>query len=94
MYEEQIATGRTHNAVGFTDVYFMRPAELAALFAETSVEHIVTVACEGVVSMIRDKINELDGDAWEYWVDLNYRLGKDPDTHGLAEHMLFVGRKR
>lgn len=93
VYEGQIATGKTPNAEGFTDVYLMRPAELAALFAETSVEHIVTVACEGVVSMIRGKINDLDGAAWEYWVDLNYRLGKDPDTHGLAEHLLFVGRK-
>lgn len=93
VYEQQIATGKTPNAEGFTDVHLMRPSELPALFAGTSVEHVVTVACEGVVSMIRDKINELDGDAWEYWVDLNYRLGKDPDTHGLAEHMLFVGRK-
>ena len=93
VYEEQIATGRTHNAVGFTDVYFMRPAELAGLFADAGVEHIVTIACEGVVSMIPDKINALEGQAWEHWVDLNYRLGKDPDTHGLAEHLLYIGRK-
>ncbi|MBI5285428.1 MAG: class I SAM-dependent methyltransferase [Chloroflexi bacterium] len=93
VYEEQIATGRTQDAVGFTDVYLMHPAELTALFRETRVEHIVTVACEGVVSMIHEKINALEGEAWEHWVDLNYRLGKDPDTHGLAEHLLYIGRK-
>jgi ubiquinone/menaquinone biosynthesis C-methylase UbiE len=93
VYEQQVATGKTPNALGFTDTYFMRPAELAALFEETSVAHIVTIACEGVVSMIREKLNELDGEPWDYWVDLNYRLGKDPDAHGLAEHLLYVGRK-
>jgi hypothetical protein len=72
----------------------MRPAELPALFDGASVEHIVTVACEGVVSMIRDKLVELEGEAWDRWMDLNYRLGKDPDTHGLCEHMMYVGRKR
>jgi len=92
-YEQQVATGKTPNAVGFTDVYLMRPAELASLFVDKSVAHIVTIACEGVVSMIREKLNELEGEPWDYWVDLNYRLGKDPDTHGLAEHLLYVGRK-
>ena len=93
VYEDQIATGRTHDAVGFTDVYFMRPAELTAVFDEAGVEHIVTVACEGVLSMVSEKVIALEGAAWEHWADLNYRLGKDPDTHGLAEHLLYIGRK-
>jgi len=93
VYEAQVATGTTPNAVGFTDLYLMRPAELPALFDGTGVEHVVTVACEGVVSMIRDKLHELDPEPWEFWMDLNYRLGKDPDTHGLAEHLLYIARK-
>lgn len=93
LYEQQVATGKTPNAEGFTDLYLMHPAELPRLFAEVSVAHTVTIACEGVVSMIPEKLNELDGAPWEYWVDLNYRFGKDTDTHGLAEHLLYVGRK-
>lgn len=93
VYEQQIATGKTPNALGFTDMYLMRPAELAKLFEGTGVSHTVTVACEGVVSMICEKLNELEGEPWDYWVDLDYRAGKDPDTHGLAEHMLYIGRK-
>ncbi|MBI5289236.1 MAG: class I SAM-dependent methyltransferase [Chloroflexi bacterium] len=93
VYEQQIRTGMTPDAVGFTDLYLMRPAELPALFDGTGVAHIVTVACEGVVSMIRDKLHELDPEPWEFWMDLNYRLGKDPDTHGLAEHLLYIARK-
>jgi ubiquinone/menaquinone biosynthesis C-methylase UbiE len=82
IYEGQATTGRTPNAVGFTDLYLMRPAELPALFEDTGVKHIVTVACEGVTSMISDKLHELDPEPWESWMELNYRLGKDPDTGG------------
>lgn len=61
LYEQQVATGKTPNAEGFTDLYLMHPAELPRLFAEVSVAHTVTIACEGVVSMIPEKLNELDG---------------------------------
>jgi S-adenosylmethionine-dependent methyltransferase len=93
-YERQVETGRMPDADNFTDLYLMRPAELPGLFDGLGTEHVVTVACEGVVSMIREKLMELEGDAWDYWVDLNYRLGQDPDAHGLAEHLLWIGRKR
>jgi hypothetical protein len=44
--------------------------------------------------MIEEKINELRGDEFESWIELNYRLGKDPSLHGAAEHLLYIGRKR
>jgi hypothetical protein len=65
LYEQQVATGKTPNAEGFTDLYLMHPAELPRLFTEVSVAHTVTIACEGVVSMIPEKLNELDGAPWE-----------------------------
>jgi hypothetical protein len=43
--------------------------------------------------MIEEKINELKGDEFDSWVDLNYGLGKDPGLHGAAEHLLYIGRK-
>jgi hypothetical protein len=43
--------------------------------------------------MIEEKINELTGEAFEAWVELNYKLGRDPTVHGAAEHLLYVGRK-
>ena len=57
-------------------------------------ETLDLIACEGVVSMIDDQLNELTGDLWQAWVDLNYQLGKDPSVHGAAEHVLYVGRKK
>jgi hypothetical protein len=44
--------------------------------------------------MIEEKINELKGDEFDSWVNLNCRLGKDPSLHGAAEHLLYIGRKR
>ena len=35
----------------------------------------------------------LEGELWEAWVDLNYQMGKDPSTHGCAEHLLYIGEK-
>lgn len=43
--------------------------------------------------MIEEKINELTGETFDAWVELNYKLGKDPSVHGAAEHILYVGRK-
>ena len=56
-------------------------------------ETLGLIACEGVISMIEEKINELTGEAFEAWVELNYKLGRDPTVHGAAEHLLYVGRK-
>jgi hypothetical protein len=46
-----------------------------------------------VMSMIRDRVNELSGQEWEYFVGVNYELSTDPSTHGTAEHLLYVGTK-
>jgi hypothetical protein len=43
--------------------------------------------------MIDEKVNLLQGEAWEAWVDLNYRCASDPTIHGAAEHLLYVGRR-
>jgi hypothetical protein len=56
-------------------------------------EDLDLIGCEGVVSMIEEKINDLKGNEFDSWVDLNYRLGKDPSLHGVAEHLLYIGRK-
>jgi len=62
--------------------------------AEAGFDALDLIACEGVVSMIEEQVNALTGQAWDVWVELNYRLGKDPSVHGAAEHLLYVGRRR
>jgi S-adenosylmethionine-dependent methyltransferase len=78
---------------GFIDSYLARPSEIAPFMERASFRTLALVACEGVVSMIDEKVNALAGREWDAWVDLNYRLGKDPSVHGCAEHLLYVGKK-
>jgi ubiquinone/menaquinone biosynthesis C-methylase UbiE len=89
------ATGVPSKArVGFTSSYFIHPVEISPLMKRNGFEDLDLIGCEGAISMIEEKINELKGDEFDSWVDLNYRLGKDPSLHGAAEHLLYIGRKR
>jgi SAM-dependent methyltransferase len=93
-WEERLLNGNFGDFEGFTDFYTARAEDVTPFMESCGVETIDLVGCEGVVSMIRDRLNELEGPAWDTWVDLNYRLGKDPSTHGCAEHLVHVGRAR
>ncbi|MGY4707295.1 class I SAM-dependent methyltransferase [Candidatus Bipolaricaulota sp. J31] len=93
--EELLASGALRaRPGGFTDAYFAHPLEIHPLLEGEGFQTLDLIACEGVVSMIEEGVNGLSGEAWEAWVRLNYRLGKDPTVHGAAEHLLYVGRAR
>jgi ubiquinone/menaquinone biosynthesis C-methylase UbiE len=94
-FDRILATGVNigQPGAGFTNAYFMHPSELQPLMEACGFATLELIACEGVVSMIEEQVNALTGDLWQAWVDLNYRLGKDPGVHGAAEHLLYVGRK-
>jgi S-adenosylmethionine-dependent methyltransferase len=93
--EELLTTGLniSETSGGFTDSYFALPTEIRPLMEECGFDVVDLIACEGVVSLIEEQINELTGQVWEEWVDLNFLLGKDPTIHGAAEHLLYVGRR-
>jgi len=76
---------------GFTSSYYAQPSEVKPLLEGEGFQSLELVACEGVVSMIEDKINRLEGGIFDSWVELNYMLGKDPSVQGAAEHLLYVG---
>ena len=41
-----------------------------------------------------ETINQVEGELWQKWVELNYRLGQEPTLHGAADHLLYIGRKK
>ncbi|MFN8440345.1 MAG: class I SAM-dependent methyltransferase [Caldilineaceae bacterium] len=96
-YANQILQTGAHDpddgAKGFTQAYFAYPAEVEPLMAAAGLQPLVLIGCEGIVAGHEARVNTLAGEAWERWVDLNYRLGKDPTLHGAADHLLYVGRK-
>jgi ubiquinone/menaquinone biosynthesis C-methylase UbiE len=93
-YESHLDTGEVRDNFGFTDVYLAHPTKIAPAMEDAGFTTLDLIGCEGVISMIREKVNELAGDAWETWIDLNYRLAKDPSNHGGSEHLLYVGETR
>lgn len=82
---------------GFTEVWFVHPDAVVPFMEQATggaLETLSLLSAEGIVSMIEDKVNELEGPLWDYWVELNYRLASEPSILGAAEHLVHVGRRR
>ena len=86
-------TGILDGLSGFTEAYLAHPNEIEPLVKRGGFEPVAVIGCEGVVAGHEKMINALSGIAWERWVDLNYRIGKDPTSHGASDHLLAVGRR-
>lgn len=90
--EDGIYTFEGRDNPPFTDFWSIRPGEVAPMMQKAGFETVALMAQEGLVSMIEEKVNLLEGEAWKAWVDLNYRCASDPSIHGTAEHLLYIGR--
>jgi hypothetical protein len=88
-----LATGVHDQSKVFPNPYFAHPKEIEPLMEEGGFEKLLLIGCEGVVAGHEDRVNQLSGEDWEAWVELNYRMGKDPYLFGASDHLLFAGRK-
>ena len=70
--------------------YFARPQEIQPLLRKAGYEVRSVLGVEGLVSMIEEGVNELQGEAWERWVELNYQVSGDSTLYGCAEHLLAI----
>ncbi|HUT18369.1 MAG TPA: methyltransferase domain-containing protein [Anaerolineae bacterium] len=70
--------------------YFSWPQEVHSLLREAGYEVQAVLGVEGLVSMIEGGVNQLQGEAWERWADLNYQVAGDTTLHGCAEHLLAI----
>jgi SAM-dependent methyltransferase len=77
----------------FPDSYFIHPDDIAPLMSGGGFSRQALIACEGVVAGHEETVNALEGELWEAWVDLNYRLGQESSLYGAADHLLYVGSK-
>jgi S-adenosylmethionine-dependent methyltransferase len=93
-YAEQLLNTGVHDVTAsFTHAYFAHPEEICPFMEGAGLHTLELIGCEGVVSEIEERVNQLTGEAWEMWVELNYRLGKERSLHGAAEHLLYIGCK-
>ena len=91
--ERSLRTGIHEPHLGFTDAYFTHPHEVCPLLEKGGFSTLRLMGSEGVVAGMEEQVNQLTGEAWDLWVDLNYRLGQDSSLYGASDHLLYVGCK-
>jgi ubiquinone/menaquinone biosynthesis C-methylase UbiE len=72
---------------------FAHPKEVPPLLREAGFEITTLLGVEGLVSMIEDGVNQLQGKEWQHWVDINAQVAPDPSIHGCVEHLLAIAVK-
>lgn len=59
-----------------------------------SVEHIANVMSDGVSTILRDYVNDLNDEEFESWLNYHYSVCERKDLQGYSSHMLYIGRKK
>ena len=89
-----LETGVHERPAAFAKAYFAHPVEIIPLMESCGLQTLMLIGCEGIVAGHEGMVNELEGEAWQRWVELNYRLGQEPSLYGASDHLLCVGEKR
>lgn len=84
---------RPVTASGFPDAWLCHPSEVPPLMAEGGFEQVALMNVEALAYELEDKINAAPEDLHRQWIDLLYRLCRDPAVLGTGGHLLYVGRK-
>ena len=79
--------------------YFTHPTEVEPLCRSAGLDVVTVLGAEGIVSTSETTINALEGEAWDYWLDVNYAIAHDPydprrgrtSTRGLPQTALAIG---
>jgi 2-polyprenyl-3-methyl-5-hydroxy-6-metoxy-1,4-benzoquinol methylase len=94
-YADKILTTGVHSGEwGFTTAYYAHTKDVQPFMEAHGFDTLQLIGCEGIVGHTQATLNALTDAAWEWWADLNYRLGKEADLHSSSTHLLYVGRKR
>ena len=94
-YRQMLNEGRNpaREDSAFPDSYFAHPDEIVPLMDAGGFRHLLLQGCEGILAGHEETVNAADDELWPAWVDLNYRLGREPSLWGAADHLLYVGAK-
>jgi SAM-dependent methyltransferase len=86
-----LETGVHDSGQGFTDAYFAHLHEIIPFMESLELRTLHLIGVEGIVAGVEEKVNELTGEDWGYWVEFNYHIGQDPAAHGCSDHLLYIG---
>lgn len=94
-FMQLLETGQNpaHTASTFPDSFFAHPDDIEPFMATAGFRMDHLQGCEGLVAGHEDLVNSIDGELWADWVELNYRVGREPSMRGASDHLLYVGSK-
>jgi hypothetical protein len=88
-----LQTGIHDRAEKFAFAYFAHPQEIEPFMERFGLETLRVLGVEGLIAGHEETVNNLEGELWQAWVELNYRLGQEPSLFGASDHMVYLGRK-
>lgn len=92
-YDELLVDGILRTPACFADIYTALLAEIPSFFEQRGFATLALMSCEGVIGRIEESVNDLTGDVWHQWLELNYSMSRQPSILGSADHILYIGRK-
>lgn len=88
-----LKSGKHTEGKEFPNAYFALPDEIQPFMEDCGLTTINVLGVEGIVAGHEEEVNKLQGEDWDKWVDLNYKLGLEPSLYGASDHILYLGRK-
>jgi len=73
--------------------YFTSPAEMEEFVSEFNVKIIDHVATDGISSLLREQVNELDNTQYKAWTDYSLKSCREKSTLGISNHGLLICKK-
>jgi len=90
----EMETGRRRDlGRGFTDAYCAHPTDVRPLLEGAGFRFADMIGTEGLRYETECDTSLLTGADWDTWVDLSYRLAREPTILGANLHLLAIARK-
>lgn len=90
--QRMLETGLHEKPTQFAQAFFIHPDDVVPLMESCGLLTLSLVGCEGIVAGHEEGVNALEGEAWDAWVELNFKLGQEPTLYGASDHLLYAGK--
>lgn len=78
---------------GFTDIFLIDPMKIEELFSDFKVEKISLFGTEGLTAQSETRLNQLEPDVFEKWVNLAYVTSTTLAGLSCSEHIVYMAKK-
>lgn len=72
--------------------YWSEPGEIEPLMSECGFDGVEMMSAEGALAFIEEKVQALDPQKRQAWIELNYKISTDPELRGSSIHLVYAGR--